>query len=158
MVLAPTDLNNTIARHGDKDLVIIDTGGRSQYNWMQVAELAGFMNELRDAEVHLVLSAATRCKENLAVAEQFAALRFHSLLFTKLDETRDYGSLLTMAVKSKRPISYLTAGQNIPDDIEPASSAKLARMILGTELERVAGQPATGQTATGQVARSVLGP
>jgi flagellar biosynthesis GTPase FlhF len=63
-----------------------------------------------------------------------------------------------MAVKSKRPISYLTAGQNIPDDIEPASSAKLARMILGTELERVAGQPAAGQTATGQVARSVLGP
>jgi len=149
VVLSPTDLNSTIAGHSDKDLVIIDTGGRSPYNWMQIAELSGFMSELREAEVHLVLSAATRCKENLAVAEQFAAMRFHSLLFTKLDETRDYGSLLTVAVKSKRPISYLTAGQNIPDDIEPASSAKLARMILGTELERVAGQPATGQMATG---------
>ncbi len=141
VVLTPTDLKSTIAAHRDKDLVLVDSGGRSQYNWMQVLELTSFLKELSEAEVHLALSATTRCKENLAVVERFSSMRIHSLLFTKLDETRDYGSLLTLAVKSKRPISYLTTGQNIPENIEPASATKLARMILRTEVERKVGPP-----------------
>jgi len=133
VVLTPTDMKSTIASHGDKDLVIIDSGGSSPYDWMHVLELTSFLKEAGGAQIHLVLSAATRCKENLAVLERFASMDIHSLLFTKLDETRDYGSLLTLAIKSKRPISYLTAGQDIPDDIEAASPTKLARMILRTE-------------------------
>jgi len=136
VVLTPTDLKSTIAAHRDKDLILIDTGGRSQYNWMQVLELTGFLKELSEVDIHLVLSATTRSKENMAVVDRFSSMPITSLLITKLDETRDYGSLLTLAVKSKRPISYLTAGQSIPEDIEPASAAKLARMILHTEAER----------------------
>jgi flagellar biosynthesis protein FlhF len=139
VVLTPTDLRGTLAAHRDKDLILIDSGGRSQYNWMQVLELTGFFKELSDVDIHLVLSAATRAKENMAVIDRFSSMPITGLLITKLDETRDYGSLLTLAVKSKRPISYLTAGQSIPEDIEPASPAKLARMILHTEAERKLG-------------------
>jgi flagellar biosynthesis protein FlhF len=136
VVLTPTDLRGAIAAHRDADLVLIDSGGRSQYDWMQVLELTEFLKAANEAKVHLVLSAATRCRENLAAVERFSSMNVQSLLFTKLDETRDYGSLLTLAVKSKRPISYLTTGQGIPEAIEPASSAKLARMILRTETEQ----------------------
>jgi flagellar biosynthesis protein FlhF len=133
VVLTPMDLRGAIAGHRDKDLILIDSGGRSPYEWMQVLELASFIKEAEDAQVNLVLSAATRCRENVAAFDRFSSMDIHSLLITKLDETRDYGSLLTLAVKTKRPISYLATGRDIPQDIEPASSAKLARMILRVE-------------------------
>ena len=139
VVLTPTDLRSTIAAHRDKDLVLIDSGGRSPYDWMQVMELTGFFKEIGEADIHLALSAATRCKENLAAVDRFSSMNVSALLFTKLDETRDYGSLLTLAVKSKRPVSYLTTGQGIPEHIEPASPAKLARLILHSEAERKVG-------------------
>ena len=139
VVLTPTDLRSTIAAHQDKDLILIDSGGRSPYNWMEVMELTSFLKEIGEADIHLALSAATRCKENLAAIDRFSSMKVHALLFTKLDETRDYGSLLTLTVKSKRPVSYLTTGQNIPEHIEPASPAKLARLILHSEAERKVG-------------------
>jgi len=132
VVLTPTDLREAIARHSDKDVVLIDSAGCSPYDWMQVLERTDFLKDLDEVEVHLVLSASTRCKENLAACERFSPTGVSAVLFTKLDETRDYGSLLTISVKSKWPISYLAAGQSIPNDIEPASSAELARMILRT--------------------------
>ena len=141
VVLTPTDMRSTIAGHSDKDLILIDSGGSSPYDWMHVLELTSFLKEAKNAQVHLVLSAATRCKENLAVIERFSSMGIHGIVFTKLDETRDYGSLLTLAIKSKQPIAYLTAGQNIPDDIEHASPGKLARMILHTQAEGKAAQP-----------------
>ncbi|MBN1916620.1 MAG: flagellar biosynthesis protein FlhF [Verrucomicrobia bacterium] len=139
VVLTPTDLRSTITAHQDKDLILIDSGGRSPYDWMQVMELTAFFKEISEAEIHLALSAATRCKENLAAIDRFSSMNVHALLFTKLDETRDHGSLLTLTVKSKRPVSYLTTGQGIPEHIEPASPGKLARLILHSETGRKVG-------------------
>ncbi len=55
------------------------------------------------------------------------------MILTKLDEASGMGAILSVARRVNLPISYLTAGQAVPDDIEPAHPRRIARLILGQE-------------------------
>jgi flagellar biosynthesis protein FlhF len=83
--------------------------------------------------VHLVLSSTSGSASLVRTAEQFAAVGTTSLVLTKLDEVSGLGNLLPLLRSSNLPLSYVTDGQNVPDDIELADSRKLARMVLGME-------------------------
>lgn len=111
------------------DLLLIDTAGRSQHNIAQVGELKSLLEALQ-CETHLVLSAPVKERDMLEAAERFSAARVDRLLFTKLDETTSYGTLLNVADRTGIPLSYLTNGQKVPEDIEPADGAALANLIL----------------------------
>ena len=86
--------------------------------------------EARADEVHLVLSTVASAVQLNNVAQQFAAMETTSLILTKLDESVGLGQILSLLKKSQLPVSYVTNGQNVPEDIAIADQAKLAQMIL----------------------------
>jgi flagellar biosynthesis protein FlhF len=89
--------------------------------------------EAKPNEVHLVLSSVAGARNLVTTAEKFAAVGVTSLTLTKLDETTGLGHLLTLLRKVRLPVSYLTNGQNVPDDICVATGHELARMLLATD-------------------------
>lgn len=123
------DVLPAVAQFKDFDLLLIDTAGRSQKNIMQVGELKAMLETLR-CETHLVLSAQTKESDMIEAAERFSAARVDRLLFSKLDETSSYGTLLNVADKTGIPLSYFTVGQKVPEDIEVADGKRLADLIL----------------------------
>lgn len=112
------------------DLVLVDTAGRSPLDELQLKELKNLIQESRADEVHLVLSLAASAKSLTHTIERFGLVQPSSLILTKLDEVAGLGHLLAVNRSHRIPISYVTTGQNVPDDIEPASAAQLARKIL----------------------------
>jgi len=114
---------------GDRDLLLIDTAGRSQKNIVHVAELRALLGAV-ECETHLVLSASTRLRDLLQQVDRFGGPGVDRLLFSKLDETTTYGTLATVALETRIPVSYLTTGQKVPEDIEVADPDRLATLAL----------------------------
>ena len=112
------------------DLVLIDTAGSSPFNTEQTDELRSILAVARPDETLLVLNANTHVDELRTVLDGFRALKPTSLVFTKLDETRRYGAMVSIAAETGLPLSYFSTGQNVPDDIEVASPSKLAKLLL----------------------------
>jgi flagellar biosynthesis protein FlhF len=130
---SPAEMKRAIAELGDVDVVLIDTAGRSPRDEVKIRELADFLNEARPDEVHLVLSAVAGERSLRSAVERFAVVRADRLILTKLDEADGLGGVLAVIGQANRPVSYLTTGQAVPDDIEPADRRRLARLILGHE-------------------------
>lgn len=131
---APGEMRRAIDELGDVDIVLIDTAGRSPRDEVKIRELADFLAEARPDEVHLVLSAVAGERSLRAAVERFSVVHADRLILTKLDEAEGLGGILAVLGQADRPVSYLTTGQAVPDDIEPADRARLARLILGDEV------------------------
>ncbi len=130
VVYTPEEASAVIERHQDADLILIDTGGTGQRNETQVSNLAAIAQACKPLEVHLVLSSTTKSSDLKDIIECFAELEPQRLLFTKLDESTAYGNILNAVSESKLPVSYLTTGQMVPEDIEVADSERLADLLL----------------------------
>ncbi len=107
--------------------------GRSPRDEVKIRELAEFLLQARPDEVHLVLSAVAGQRSLRSAVERFAVVQVDRLILTKLDEADSLGGVLAVLGLSSRPLSYLTTGQAVPDDIEPADRKRLARLILRQE-------------------------
>jgi flagellar biosynthesis protein FlhF len=129
----PVEVPRALDELGDVDLIFIDTAGRSPRDEVKVRELAEFLIPARPDEVHLVLSVVGVQRSLCAVIERFEVVQFDRIILTKLDEADSLGGLLGVFGFSSRPVSYLTIGQAVPDDIEPADRKRLARLILRQE-------------------------
>ena len=130
---SPGEMARAIDELGNVDLVLIDTAGRSPRDEVKIRELADFLHAAQPDEVHLVLSAVAGERSLRAAVERFAVARADRLILTKLDEADGLGGVLGVLGQANRPVSYLTTGQAVPDDIEPADRGRLARLILGHE-------------------------
>ncbi len=130
VVFSPDDFAFAIDEHKDADVIFIDTAGRSQRNKKHMKELLSFFKMVRPDEIHLVLSMTTKTEDMLDIVENFEVAKPDKLIFTKLDETTKFGGILDTAIFSDKPISYLTTGQSVPDDIELADPMKIAEYIL----------------------------
>ncbi|MCU0874521.1 MAG: flagellar biosynthesis protein FlhF, partial [Pirellulaceae bacterium] len=131
VVATPRELRAAIDRLSGLELILIDTAGRSPRDELKIQELKSVLAECRADEVHLVLSCVSGGLCLRRTAAQFATLGVTALLLTKLDEAAALGGLLPLLRNARLPISYLTHGQNVPDDIEVAEARKLARIMLG---------------------------
>ncbi len=131
VVSTPREMREAVDRLKHLDLVLMDTAGRSPRDEVRIQELKSLLAEVEPDEVHLVLSAVGSARSLAATADHFAAVGTTAMLITKLDEATGLGNLLSLARRCRLPISYLTDGQNVPDDIQVAKSRELARMILG---------------------------
>jgi flagellar biosynthesis protein FlhF len=129
----PVEMPRALDELGAVDLVFIDTAGRSPRDEVKIRELAEFLLHARPDEVHLVLSAVAGQRSLRSAVERFAIVQFDRLILTKLDEADGLGGVLAVLGLSSRPLSYLTTGQAVPDDIEPADRKRLARLILRQE-------------------------
>ena len=130
VVFTTTDLKTKLRQHRDKKLILIDTAGRSQNNEEQMGELKDFLATEPSIEKHLVLSATTKERDAEAIFERFSACRPDRILLTKTDETENVGFIVNLLFDRRLALSYLTTGQTVPDDIEPAKPEALARLML----------------------------
>lgn len=130
----PAGMRAAIDSLGQVDLVLIDTAGRSPRDELKIRELGDFLNEARPDEVHLVLSATSTERSLRAAVDRFGQVQADRLILTKLDEADGLGGVLAVIAQAGLPVSYLTTGQSVPDDIEPANRERLARLILGDEV------------------------
>ncbi len=124
------ELPEALAGQGGRDVVLIDTAGRSPHDAERLAEVAGLAEA--GVEVHLVLAATTRDEELAAAIRSFAPTGFRSVMFTKLDEAERLGAMVNAARRAGRPISWLGTGQRVPGDLEAATPAGVARFVLHT--------------------------
>lgn len=131
VVSTPAEMRGAIGRLAGLDLVLIDTAGRSPRDSARLQELRAMLAEVQPDETHLVLSATTAARGLAEAAERFAGIGITSLLFTKLDEAVTLGQIVGVAHERSLPLSYLTNGQNVPEDILPAEATWLAQRVLG---------------------------
>ena len=130
MVYSPQELADAIARHQNKDLVLIDTAGRSQHNDFQMQELADFLNANPQIEKHLVISSTTKLADAKEIIKRFAAVDPEKIIITKIDETGGLGMVINLLRDDKLAVSYVTTGQSVPDDIEVANAEVLTNIFL----------------------------
>ncbi len=133
-VVGPGDgVAPAIARHRDCDLVFIDTAGRGQRDAERLADVGGLLHGVGSLEVHLCVSLTTAKDTIVEVAKNFRAVPYHRVVITKLDEAVRRGVLLDLFQAAKAPVSYITCGQEVPQDIQPASVERLEGLLLGDE-------------------------
>ena len=133
VVLTPVELKETVESMRDLDVVLIDTAGRCQNDQLKLTELKTFMDAASPDETHLVLSSTTHHAHMLSAAEKFGALGVDRIILTKLDEAISFGVVLSVLRKVDASISYVTTGQDVPDDIEIGNGRRIAQMLLGIE-------------------------
>ncbi len=133
VVSSPREMREAVRRLDGLDLILMDTAGRSPRDEIKIQELRSFLSEAEADEVHLVLSSVAGERALVHTAARFASVGTTGMILTKLDEATSLGNLLPLVRSSRLPISYLTNGQSVPDDIETAESGRLARLVLGLE-------------------------
>ena len=128
----PQELREVIDefREREVDLVFIDSAGRSHRDEIKMAELRAFMSVLPEVEVQLVLSTTTHGTTLENVASRFAGIGFDRVILTKVDESVSFGALVKTLLTIARPVSFLTDGQNVPDDIMAGDPDRLADLVL----------------------------
>jgi flagellar biosynthesis protein FlhF len=124
------DLRRIIASHSDKDLILIDTTGRSHQDKDYSSQLQNIFAALGGVEIHLVLSVTAQEKLFDATYRQFFPIGIDRVLFTKLDEGLSFGSLFNFSVRNRLPISYFTSGQRVPEDLEVARPDRVISLIF----------------------------
>jgi flagellar biosynthesis protein FlhF len=127
----PEQLKDAVARMADRDIILIDTAGRGQRDAIKIKELRGFFSAVRPHEIHLVLSSI--CSEGVLTEtiDRFSEIGIDRVIFTKLDEAIGFGVILSCLQRANAGLSYVTTGQDVPDDIEVGESRRLAELILG---------------------------
>lgn len=114
------------------DLVLIDTAGRSDKNKEQIDDLKRLIETIpeEEREVYLVLSATTKYRDLMRIVKTYEDIVNYKLIFTKIDETETIGNLYNILMRTKAPLSYVTFGQNVPDDIGKADTQAIAKQLL----------------------------
>ncbi len=130
VVHSPRDMEHTMSELVDYELVLIDTAGRSPNNLTRMYELKNMIDAAMPEEIHLVLSSTTRRRDLDNLIDRFEVVGFDRVILTKLDESMTFGSAFNIHAKCARPFSYFTNGQGVPEDIETATQAGVAEMIL----------------------------
>jgi flagellar biosynthesis protein FlhF len=131
VVFSPQDLVKAFAALEDRDLIFMDTAGRNFRNEMYVSELNALLKTQGSSETFLVLSLTTKYKDMKAITGNFIKFKLDKVLLTKMDETDSYGSIVNLAHDFHLQLSYVTNGQNVPDDIAEVNEQYIIDRILG---------------------------
>lgn len=133
VVYSESEMKEAMEDLKDYDLVLIDTAGRSHKSMEQRDDIDKLIHLVpeEDREVYLVLSATTKYKDLIRIAETYSDIVDYRLIFTKLDETTSIGNIFNIRMFTNAPLSYTTFGQNVPDDIEKIDAQSIARQLLG---------------------------
>ncbi|MGI5875949.1 MAG: flagellar biosynthesis protein FlhF [Dethiobacteria bacterium] len=133
VVMSPRELRQTIEKYSGFQRILIDTAGRSALNKAHVQELTAYLQGLPPAEIFLVISATTKSRDLRLITDNFSCMGYNRLIYTKLDETDTYGVLINGVSLTNMPVTYLTTGQSVPDDIHLADLDKMSSLILGED-------------------------
>jgi len=138
IVETPVALAQALEEHRGKDLIFIDTPGLARGEMEDGADLARMIASHPEIDTHLVLAASMKPADLDCVIDRYEIFGPAKLLFTRIDETERYGALVSAAARRSLPISFLTTGQQIPDDLEPAAKERLMKLVLGGDPPAIA--------------------
>ncbi len=128
----PEQLRTIINAHSDRDLILVDTPGRSQRATHEVAALRDYLAAIPNKTVHLALTAGSKYEDMHQVINAFSSMPLNGLIFTKIDETASLGAAYSVACERELPLSYLTNGQRVPEDIEVATAEYVVDLLVGS--------------------------
>ncbi len=131
IVYTPAEVADALRDHEDKDVVFIDTAGKSPSDRTHEEELTELIRHSGCDEVHLVMSATTGFTGMLNILNAYSFLTDFKVIMTKLDETPAWGGILNVRFLTDKPLSYTALGQNVPDDIEVADIRKIVARLIG---------------------------
>lgn len=134
VVYTREELAEAIQDFQDYEYILVDTPGHSPQNKEQLGNLKQMlaqMEQMAECRFYLVLSATTKYRDLIKIADSYRQVADYKLIFTKLDETEALGNLLNMRLYTDTTIAYVTHGQNVPDDIEPFNPQKTVKKLLG---------------------------
>jgi len=130
-VVDPADFNTALRSLSHCNVILIDTVGSSQYDKDKLAKLHQFIkNSEYEIDVNLVLSAGCKLEDLKEIYKNFSFLNIDTLVFTKFDETKAFGTVFSLIYDIDRPVSYFSIGQEVPDDIVVANSDFLVECML----------------------------
>ncbi|MBM7560603.1 flagellar biosynthesis protein FlhF [Fusibacter tunisiensis] len=130
VIYEASELESALYKFKDKDYVLIDTAGRSHKSKELQSDFDELMQFIDHATIFLVMSMTTGFKDMKNIIDSYKFLEEYRLLFTKLDEATAYGNILNLKVLTGKPLSYVTTGQSVPDDIEEADREKIIQIIF----------------------------
>lgn len=128
------DFEEGIEQFKDYDYILVDTVGHSHKNQELKNDMKAFIDfskEKAETEVYLVLAASTKMKDLIHIADSYKEISDYRLIFTKLDETYSYGTIFNIRMHTNAPLSYVTYGQNVPDDIDVFKPQAIVKKLLG---------------------------
>lgn len=127
------DFKQAKEKFREYDVVFIDTAGRNFRNEKYIEDLNNLIQFSSDMESFLVLSLTSKMGDMRAIYEQFSKINISKFIFTKVDETANYGAMVNLITGYGIGVAYLTNGQNVPDDIVLATPTIIANTILGDD-------------------------
>ena len=133
VIYEPDELQKAIEDFKDCDYIFVDSAGHSHRNEELLKKQKDFLETASGIphQIFLVLSATTKYRDLKKIADNYREISEYQMIFTKLDETGEYGNLYNMKCESGAPIAYITCGQNVPDDIETFNAQKIVKQLLG---------------------------
>ncbi len=134
VIYTEEEMTKAIDDYKDYEYILVDTAGHSQHNTEQKDSMAHFLrcvDDKVDKDTYLVVSATTKYRDLLAIADAYSEFTDYKLIFTKLDETTTLGNLFNLCMHTGASMSYVTCGQNVPDDIEVFSPQSTVKQLLG---------------------------
>ena len=134
VVYSIKEMDDALEELKDCDSIFIDTTGRSAKNTMQISELRAYINKIPNKVVHLVVSSTIKSKDIKVILQGYGVIDFDSIIVTKLDETSNYEVLIDTLIDGNKPISYMTLGQSVPDDIKKVSKNFIIDLIVGDKI------------------------
>ncbi|HTI35194.1 MAG TPA: hypothetical protein VL422_16075, partial [Miltoncostaea sp.] len=123
-------LADLVATLADRDVIIIDTHGRSHTQLSEIEALAALLAPVKADEVHLVLPAATAPADLGDLQRRFRLAGVNRVILTKLDETRFVGNLVNVPTKIGKPLAFLSDGTTVPGSLAPADGRRVAEALL----------------------------
>jgi flagellar biosynthesis protein FlhF len=134
VVQNPDEMRPALDRLGDVDLVLIDTAGRSPRSDARIEQLRSMLRAAQPDETHLVLSTTSSRETIQNILDGFSTIRPTAAILTKLDESSQLAGTLAALEGRQIPVSYLTTGQQVPDDIETADALSLVKDLLSADV------------------------
>lgn len=129
-VTTPAEFRAALAKLDSMDLILVDTVGRSPFCRDYIPQLRQYFDGINPC-TFLLMPVATRDSEMDTITKSFSELKIDRMIFTKVDEAIHSGSVITHNLLYRIPISYLTTGQRVPEDIEEASASTIIERCLG---------------------------
>jgi flagellar biosynthesis protein FlhF len=129
-VETPHALQQSIEANRQKGLILVDTQGYAARDMDDAAEWARFFSRQPGFEVHVVAPASMRSADLSRVLDRFEIFSPARLIFTSLDETVSSGAIISESVRTGKPVAFLTTGQEVPEDLEPATAGRLLDLVF----------------------------
>ena len=124
------EFRKALAQLDSMDLILVDTVGRSPFCSNYISQLSHFFDGISACKF-LLMPVATRDSEMDTITKTFSKMGIDRMIFTKEDEALHTGSMISHNLLYRLPISHITNGQRVPEDIEGASSSRIIERCLG---------------------------